>query len=102
MSFSEVSEAEPRSQIFKTAFDSLTCNAPNRQQRQRAETSRRLTRMLSGLISACMISHFRSNDNPRNICDAYARTALRLIPTSFPNRLTTSRRFMLCQKNRQR
>ena len=51
--------------------------------------------MLSGLISACMISHFRKSDNPRNICEAYARTALRLIPTSFPNRLTTSRRFIL-------
>lgn len=51
--------------------------------------------MLSGLISACMISHFFINASARNIWDAYARTARRLIPTSLPNRLTTSRRFML-------
>ena len=39
--------------------------------------------------------HFFVSDKARNIWWAYALTALRFSPTSLPNRLTTSRKFML-------
>lgn len=45
--------------------------------------------------SACIMLHFFMSDKARNIWWAYARTARRFIPTSFPNRLTTSLKFIL-------
>ena len=54
-----------------------------------------LTKMLSGLMSACIMFAFRRRDNAMNSWWAYARTARMLRPTSLPNRFTTSRRFIL-------
>lgn len=60
-----------------------------------------LTRMLSGLMSACMTLHLCRSERPRNSWWAYARTALMLRPTSLPKRLMTSRKFMLMGRERQ-
>jgi len=55
------------------------------------------TKILSGLISACMMLVFRNKLSDKNNWWEYARTARMLSPTSLPKRLTTSRRFMLCK-----
>src|ERR1700730_15818989 len=55
----------------------------------------RRTIILSGLMSACIMLHFRKRLSARKSCCAYARTARMFSPTSLPKRLTTSRKFML-------
>lgn len=109
ISFSLTSDAEPRSHTLSVDLLSLTCRqeatctqSADEALREEAEhehvspaphaafpekskqEGRGRTRMLSGLRSACMISHLRMSDRARNIWLAYARTARKLRPTSLP------------------
>lgn len=47
-------------------------------------TNTELTRILSGLISACKMLHFFNNFNAKNNCWLYDRTAFTWSPTSLP------------------
>ena len=95
ISFSEISDADPKSQTLSTVLFSLTYKIiMSWKVNKRAEI---LTRILSGLTSACMMLHLRNRLSARNSWLVYARTARIFNPTSLPNRLITSRRFMLLE-----
>lgn len=57
-----------------------------------------LTKILSGLISACRILHLLRSFKARNNCWLQERTALIWSPTSFPYFFKTSRKFILLRE----
>lgn len=92
ISFSDASDADPKSQILSMLRVSLTYLGL---EKQGLCIDGLHTRMLSGFRSACKILHFRIKLRPRRIWWAYARTARMLMPTSRPNFFKTSRRLRL-------
>jgi hypothetical protein len=77
MSISDSSEADPRSQILSVALFSVTWSSQGHCGVSRSvsgalckkgdERKEGRTRMLSGLISACMTVHFFMSERARNI-----------------------------------